>query len=96
VIVITTLGQENVDALVEGLGQLRKRMGSRTRIIVINIVGEMPKASKDIAAPSAMLDGLRTTTHLRKVRALGAQIDNWNPKELTFSQFMLQRFGGRG
>jgi uncharacterized protein (DUF58 family) len=95
VIVITSLGQANVDEMEAGLGQLRRHMGPRGRMVLIDIKGDMPPAPADIAAPAALLDGMRTSTYLRKVSAHRAMVDSWYPKESTFAQFLLNRFGGR-
>jgi uncharacterized protein (DUF58 family) len=95
VIVITSLGQANVDEMENGLGQLRRHMGPRGRMALIDIVGDMPPAPADIAGPAVLLDGIRTSNHLRKVSVHRAMVDSWYPKEYTFSQFLLNRFGGR-
>ena len=63
-------------------------------MVLINIEGDMPPAPADIAEPAVLLDSLRTSNHLRKVSAHRAMVDSWYPKESTFSQFLLNRFGG--
>ncbi|MGE5379386.1 MAG: DUF58 domain-containing protein [Candidatus Saccharibacteria bacterium] len=95
VVVVTTIGRENIDALEKGLDRIRRQMGIRGRMIVINIVGDLPTSAPDITGPSVLFDDLMTSTHIRRINAIGATVDNWNPREMNFAQFMMKRFGGR-
>jgi len=92
-IIITSISPKNVEALMEGVKEIRKytMLGriKASQIIVIHLMGNHIAARDDYEEMAAELIELRNRYLVKKVRRAGAQVVPWNPLRHSFARLLL-------
>lgn len=96
IVIVTSLSKGNIKTIERGLRELRRHIRTKGRVHIINIFEDLPQRPLDIDGPATKLYGLLTRGNVRRLMSLDARVIDWHPQGEPFTQFLLERFGGRG
>jgi uncharacterized protein (DUF58 family) len=94
-IIITMIKEDNVDELVQGIKEMRAHSGRDTKVLVLHVNGYDIAASGRAERAASIILGFEDLPFLRKVKATGATIVAWNPREQSLQHLLLMGMGGR-
>lgn len=89
VLIITSIRQENFRPLEESVRRLLALLSRKGRVVVINVSGDDPLATTDVHRAAAQLLEIGAAPLIRRLNEVGAAVFTWNPRALTFQQFMV-------
>jgi|GEM_PF-6000598 len=92
VVVITSVRQDNFDRMEEGARRLLALVGRRGRLVMVHVTGHQAIDSTE-AKLAAQLIALGSAPLLRELGRLGVSVFDWDPRELTFQEFLVLRMG---
>jgi len=92
-IIVTSISKKNVEAIIEGIKEIRKyTSGMRfkaSQVVVIHLMGNHIAARDDYEEIAADILDLKNRQLFEKVRRAGAQVLFWNPLRHSFEKLLL-------
>lgn len=93
VIVVTSVGRENFVQISRGLQVLRRAMGKRGRVILLDVRPREEPAEGIIGDLAAQLVGLGHLGGGTDLGSLGVEVHTWDPAAADFTSYVLREFG---
>jgi len=94
-IIITMVMEDNIEELLRGIREIMAHSGRETKILVLHVNGYDLAASGGAEQASSVIMGLKDLPLLRRVKATGATLVAWSPREQSLQQFLLTGMRGR-
>ncbi len=93
-IIITMVRADNVEELIKGIKEMRAHSGRGTKVLVLHVDGYGLAASGKADRAASIIMGMEDLPLMKRVKATGATLSPWNPREQTLQHLLLMGMGG--